>query len=126
MYAALCVALLGAFGLIGVFLLGRAVLSRMSPGYEHVNERSSHATSDNKSTTVGIPCDSANTKAFEAFALLLLREMPRTQVAAAVGETDTRLWRRLFRQVDTAYAEADFSNVGCVGVDEMSVRTGHE
>jgi transposase len=66
------------------------------------------------------------TKAFEAFALLLLREMPRTQVAAAAGETDTRLWRRLFRQVDTAYAEADFSNVGCVGVDEMSVRTGHE
>jgi transposase len=32
----------------------------------------------------------------------------------------------LFRQVDAAYAEADFSNVCCVGVDEMSVRKGHE
>jgi len=43
-----------------------------------------------------------------------------------VGETDTRLWRMLFRQVDAAYAEADFSQVCCVGVDEMSVRKGHE
>ena len=32
----------------------------------------------------------------------------------------------LFRQVDAAYAEADFSKVCCVGVDEMSVRKGHE
>ena len=66
------------------------------------------------------------TKEFEAFALLLMREMPVSKVAAVVGETDTRLWRMLFRQVDAAYAEADFSNVCCVGVDEMSVRKGHE
>ena len=66
------------------------------------------------------------TKEFEAFALLLMREMPMSKVAAAVGETDTRLWRMLFRQVDAAYAQADFSNVCCVGVDEMSVRKGHE
>ena len=66
------------------------------------------------------------TKEFEAFALLLMREMPVSKVAEMVGETDTRLWRMLFRQVDAAYAEADFSNVCCVGVDEMSVRKGHE
>ena len=66
------------------------------------------------------------TKEFEAFALLLMREMPMSRVAQIVGETDTRLWRMLFRQVDAAYAEADFSNVCCVGVDEMSVRKGHE
>ena len=66
------------------------------------------------------------TKEFEAFALLLMREMPMSKVAEAVGERDTRLWRMLFRQVDAAYAEADFSNVCCVGVDEMSVRKGHE
>jgi len=35
-------------------------------------------------------------------------------VAELVGETDTRLWRMLFRQVDAAYAQADFSNVCCV------------
>lgn len=66
------------------------------------------------------------TKEFEAFALLLMRQMPMSKVAQLVGETDTRLWRMLFRQVDAAYAEADFSNVCCVGVDEMSVRKGHE
>ena len=66
------------------------------------------------------------TKEFEAFALVLMRAMPMSQVAEVVGETDTRLWRMLFRQVDAAYAEADFSQVCCVGVDEMSVRKGHE
>ena len=66
------------------------------------------------------------TKEFEAFALLLMREMPMSKVAELVGETDTRLWRMLFRQVDAAYAEADFSQVCCVGVDEMSVRKGHQ
>jgi transposase len=66
------------------------------------------------------------TKEFEAFALLLMREMPMSKVGQTVGETDTRLWRMLFRQVDAAYAEADYSRVCCVGVDEMSVRKGHE
>ena len=66
------------------------------------------------------------TKEFEAFALLLMREMPMSKVAELVGATDPRLWRMLFRQVDAAYAEADFSNGCCVGVDEMSVRKGHE
>jgi transposase len=65
-------------------------------------------------------------KEFEAFALLLMREMPMSKVGEIVGETDTRLWRMLFRQVDAAYAESDFSQVCCVGVDEMSVRKGHE
>lgn len=65
-------------------------------------------------------------KEFEAFVLLLMREMPMSKVATLVGETDTRLWRLLFRQVDAAYAEADFSNVCCVGVDEMSVSKGHQ
>lgn len=66
------------------------------------------------------------TKEFEAFVLLLMREMPMSKVAETVGETDTRLWRMLFRQVDAAYAQADFSNVCCVGVDELSVRKGHQ
>jgi len=65
------------------------------------------------------------TKEFEAFALLLMREMPMKQVAEMVGETDTRLWRMLFRQVDAAYAEADFSQVCCIGADEMNIRKGH-
>jgi len=63
---------------------------------------------------------------FEAFALLLMREMPVNRVEEVVGESDTRLWRMLFKHVDRAYAEADFSNVCCVGVDELNVRKGHE
>jgi transposase len=66
------------------------------------------------------------TKEFEAFALVLMREMPVSRVAEIVGESDTRLWRMLFRQVDAALAEADFSPVCCVGVDEMNVRKGQE
>jgi transposase len=66
------------------------------------------------------------TKEFEAFALVLMREMPVSRVARIVGETDTRLWRMLFRQVEAAYEELDMSQVCCVGVDEMSVRKGHE
>lgn len=66
------------------------------------------------------------TREFEAYALLLMREMPVAKVAEVTQESDTRLWRMLFRHVDSAYAEADFSNVWCVGVDEMSIRKGHE
>jgi transposase len=66
------------------------------------------------------------TREFEAFALLLMREMPMSKLGELVGETDTRLWRMLFRQIDAAYAQADFSNVCSVGVDEMSVRKGHQ
>jgi len=66
------------------------------------------------------------TKEFEAFTLLLMREMPMAKAAEVVGETDMRLWRMLFKQVDAAYAQADFSNVCCVGVDELNVRKGHE
>ena len=39
-----------------------------------------------------------------------------SKVAELVGETDTRLWRMRFRQVDAAYAQADFSNGCCVSV----------
>jgi transposase len=64
------------------------------------------------------------TKTFEAFALVLLREMPVAKAAAALGETDQRLWRLLAAHVDRAYAEADFSQLTRVGVDELSRRKG--
>ena len=64
------------------------------------------------------------TKEFEAFALLLMREMPMAKVAEVTGASDMRLWRMLFKHVDGAYAQADFGNVCCVGVDEMSLRKG--
>jgi transposase len=66
------------------------------------------------------------TKEFEAFALILMREMPMAKAAEVLGESDTRLWRMLFKHVDGAYAQADLSNVCCVGVDELNIRKGHE
>jgi transposase len=66
------------------------------------------------------------TKEFEALALLLIREMPVARVAKVVDETDARLWRMVFKHVARAYNEADFSNVCCVGVDELNIRKGHE
>ena len=65
-------------------------------------------------------------KEFEAYALLLMREMPVAKVAEVTDESDTRLWRMLFKHVDGAYALADFSKVCCVGVDELSIHKGHE
>jgi hypothetical protein len=65
------------------------------------------------------------TKGFEAMALLLLREMPVAAVARHVKETDTRLWRMLKRHVEAAHPQPDWSQVTCVGCDEMSVRMGH-
>ena len=66
------------------------------------------------------------TKSFEAMALLLLREMPVATAAGLLKETDTRLWRMIFAHVDSAYERKDMSGVSCVGVDEMSIRKGHD
>ena len=66
------------------------------------------------------------TKEFEAFTLVLAREMPMKKVGDILKETDTRLWRLVLLHVDAAYAEADFSRVTCVGVDELSRCRGHQ
>lgn len=66
------------------------------------------------------------TKQFETLALLLVREMPVATAAEIIGETDTRFWRMIFAHVDCAYKKKDMSEVTCVGVDEMSIRKGHE
>jgi transposase len=66
------------------------------------------------------------TQAFEAMALLLMRQMPVAAVARHVGETDTRLWRMLKAQVAAAYPRVDWSGVVCVGCDELNVRKGQQ
>jgi transposase len=69
--------------------------------------------------------DSGFTQLFEAYLMILLREMPVATVAAMVGEHDTRLWRVLHHYVGQARSLEDFSNVQKVGVDETSSRRGH-
>ena len=66
------------------------------------------------------------TAAFEAYSLLLAREMPVSRAAEILGITDMRLWRILFAHVDLAYQRMDFCNVTRVGVDELNIRKGHD
>jgi transposase len=51
--------------------------------------------------------------------------MTAAQAARLIDEHDTRLWRVLQHYVDKARAEADFSQVTTIGVDETSRRRGH-
>jgi len=62
---------------------------------------------------------------FEALVMALVREMPVNAAARLVREHDTRLWRILRHYVTEARAEADFSEVRSVGLDEKASRRGH-
>lgn len=65
------------------------------------------------------------TQEFEAFALILMREMPVNKAGEILGETDQKLWRALFAHVAAAWAELSWENVVWVGADEMNRRKGH-
>ena len=62
---------------------------------------------------------------FEAFVMLLCREMPMAAVADALGEHDTRLWRVAAHYVEAAYAKNSWAEVRTISVDETSARRGH-
>lgn len=62
---------------------------------------------------------------FEALVMALIREMPVNAAARLVREHDTRLWRIVRHYVAVARAEADFSDVRAVGLDETASRRGH-
>lgn len=51
-------------------------------------------------------------------------QMPAAAAGPIIGEQDTRLWCTLKAHVAVAYPQADWSQVTCVGCDEMSVRKG--
>jgi transposase len=80
--------------------------------------------------TVEVPWSrpgSGFTLLLEAFILMLVQGgMNVSQAAALIGEHDTRLWRVLKHYVEKARAEADFSEVTTIGVDETSRRRGHQ
>jgi len=63
---------------------------------------------------------------FEALVMALVREMPVKAAAALLGEHDTRIWRVLDHYVQSARAQADYSEVKRVGIDETSARRGHD
>jgi transposase len=62
---------------------------------------------------------------FEALVMMLVKTMPVAAIAKLVREHDTRLWRIIHYHVEEARAQADFSDVRCVGMDEKASKRGH-
>jgi transposase len=65
------------------------------------------------------------TQEFEAFALTLMKEMPVKKAGEILGETDQRLWRMLFAQVEEAHRRMTMEDLVWVGADEMNRKKGH-
>src|SRR5690554_2544609 len=63
---------------------------------------------------------------FEALVLSLCREMPFAAVARLVGESWHRVAAIAERYVDLALAQADFSQVRELAIDETSKARGHD
>jgi transposase len=63
---------------------------------------------------------------FEALVLMLAREMPFAAVARLTGESWHRVAAICGRYVDLALAEADFSGVRSLAIDETSRARGHD
>jgi transposase len=66
------------------------------------------------------------TMLFEAFVILLAKEMPVSNIAELVEEHDTRIWRIIKAHTAKAYAEKDMSDVKQIGLDETSSAKGHK
>lgn len=85
--------------------------------------------SDNKVEQVEVPWarpGSGFTLLFELFALELVKnEMPVNKVARTVSENANRIWTILNYYVDCSYARKDHSQVRQLGIDETSVKKGH-
>ena len=62
---------------------------------------------------------------FEALVMTMARDMPVNVMARLFSVTDTRLWRVINAYVEMARAKEDFSDVKRIGVDETSVKKGH-
>lgn len=58
--------------------------------------------------------------------MALVREMPVKVAASLLGEHDTRLWRVVDHYVQSARAQADYSDVKRVGIDETSAKRGQD
>lgn len=82
-----------------------------------------------KTTQLPVPWareGSGFTLLFEALGLSLCRELPVRQAARQMRVASKRLWRRIKHYVDVARAKDDMSGVRHVGIDETSVKRGHE
>ena len=82
-----------------------------------------------KTTQIGVPWareGSGFTLLFEALALTMCRDLPVRQAARDLRVRDKQLWRRIEHYVSQARKKQDMSGVRIVGIDETSLRRGHE
>ena len=82
-----------------------------------------------KTTQVNVPWarpGSGFTLLFEALALTRRRDLPVRQTARALRVRDKQLWRRIEHYVTEARRKQDMSQVRIVGIDETSLRRGHD
>jgi len=63
---------------------------------------------------------------FEAFIIELIKLMPVHQVAKLINVYDDKLWKLMQTYVDICRADENFAEVCVIGVDETSVRKGHD
>jgi len=77
---------------------------------------------------VGVPwarSGSGFTLLFEALVLAMSKAMPVAAVARLIREHDTRIWRVVHHYVEQARREVSHAGVHRIGVDETSLRRGH-
>lgn len=82
-----------------------------------------------KTTQLGVPWareGSGFTLLFEALALTMCRDLPVRQAARDLRVRDKQLWRRIEHYVSQARKKQDMSAVRIVGIDETSLRRGHD
>jgi transposase len=82
-----------------------------------------------KTSQVAVPWareGSGFTLLFEAMALSLCRELPVAQAANLLRGAGKRLWTRIDHYIKAARSRDDMGSVRQIGVDETSVKKGHE
>ena len=63
---------------------------------------------------------------FEALGLSLCQSLPVAQAASLLRVNARRLWRRIEHYVGTARARETMDGVKVIGIDETSIRRGHD
>ena len=82
-----------------------------------------------KTTQVAVPWareGSGFTLMFEALALALCKELPVAHAADHMRVSAKRLWRRIAHYVSQARIKDDMREVKLIGIDETSVKKGHQ
>lgn len=86
-------------------------------------------TACGKTSQISVPWareGSGFTLLFEALALTMCQDLPVRQTARALRVRDKQLWRRIEHYVTEARKKQDMSRVRIVGIDETSLRRGHD